>query len=131
MQFNARRRARPPAADPNAQAVFECCLNKIAAATVESWIPLAAGVHSEAMARRMAEARTVLDAWRLEYNHRRPHSGIGWQTPAAFAATMDAATATLDEQTAGAFPAARPAGLSVGAPPLPPGRPANHHPILS
>ena len=26
------------------------------------------------------EARYVLDHWRNPYNHRRPHSGIGWQT---------------------------------------------------
>jgi transposase InsO family protein len=25
----------------------------------------------------------VLDEWRAEYNYRRPHSGLGWQTPAA------------------------------------------------
>jgi len=28
----------------------------------------------------------VLDEWREEYNLRRPHSGLGWRTPAAFAA---------------------------------------------
>ena len=60
----------------------------------------------------LAEARYVLDEWRLEYNHRRPHSGIRWQTPAAFAASL--------------------AGPPVGAPPLPPAQPANHHhPTLS
>jgi len=32
------------------------------------------------------EARYVLDEWRQEYNERRPHSGIGWQTPARYAA---------------------------------------------
>jgi hypothetical protein len=26
------------------------------------------------------EARYVLDEWRAEYNHRSPHSGLGWQT---------------------------------------------------
>jgi putative transposase len=33
----------------------------------------------------VSEARFVLDEWRLEYNHRRPHSGLNWQTPAASA----------------------------------------------
>jgi transposase InsO family protein len=60
----------------------------------------------------VAEARYVLDEWRLEYNHRRPHSGIHWQTPAAFAATL--------------------ADPPVGATPLPPAQPAQHlNPILS
>ncbi len=73
----------------------------------------------------LAEARYVLDAWRLEYNHRRPHSGIGWQPPAAFAATFE-------DKPAEAFSAATPSGPAVGAPPLPPAQPADHHhPILS
>ena len=45
------------------------------------------------------EARYVLDEWRAEYNHRRPHSGLGWQTPAAYAAKL------VDRQ-AGVFPTA-------------------------
>ena len=38
----------------------------------------------------LAEARYVLDEWRLDYNHRRPHSALDWQTPAAFAANLKA-----------------------------------------
>ena len=34
----------------------------------------------------MAEARWVIDGWRLDYNHRRPHSALDYQTPAACAA---------------------------------------------
>ena len=35
----------------------------------------------------LAEARYVVDRWRLDYNHHRPHSRLNWMTPAAFAAS--------------------------------------------
>jgi putative transposase len=34
----------------------------------------------------LAEARVVIEDWREEYNHRRPHSSLGMLAPAAFAA---------------------------------------------
>jgi putative transposase len=34
------------------------------------------------------EARRKISAWRKEYNERRPHSSLGYQTPAEFAAKM-------------------------------------------
>jgi transposase InsO family protein len=34
----------------------------------------------------LAEARYVVDRWRMDYNHHRPHSMLGWQTPAGYAA---------------------------------------------
>ena len=96
----------------------------------------------------LTEARYVLDEWQLEYNHHRPHSGINWQTPAAFAAccepsrTAGLADATMTGMThrtndvtipaTGVFPAASLADPPVGATPLPPAQPANHSsPILS
>jgi transposase InsO family protein len=73
----------------------------------------------------LAEARYVLDQWRLDYNHRRPHSSLNWLTPAAFATT-------LTDQSAGVFPAASHADPPVGAAPLPPAQHANQYqPILS
>jgi len=58
------------------------------------------------------EARYVLDAWRCEYDHRRPHSGLGWRTPAAFVESL--------------------AGPSLGAPPLSSAQPTDQQgPILS
>lgn len=36
----------------------------------------------------LAHARTALEAWRRDYNHERPHSKLGWQTPAAHASTF-------------------------------------------
>jgi putative transposase len=32
------------------------------------------------------EAKVMVEDWRLEYNNHRPHSGLGYMTPAAFAA---------------------------------------------
>jgi putative transposase len=64
------------------------------------------------------EARYVLDEWRVEYNHRRPHSGLGWQTPAAYAEKL------LDRK-AGVFPTASRVESTVGAAPLPPTQHAN------
>ena len=74
----------------------------------------------------LPEARYVPDEWRLEYNPGAPgpHSGIRWQTPAAFAAARE-------DKTAGAFPVAMRAGPAVGAAPLPPAQPANDQRILS
>jgi len=40
----------------------------------------------------LAHVRTVIEAWRIEYNTGRPHSALGNRTPQEFAASRKAAT---------------------------------------
>jgi putative transposase len=40
----------------------------------------------------LAEARETIDAWRYDYNHRRPHSSLGALTPNEFAALKEQET---------------------------------------
>ena len=35
----------------------------------------------------LIEARYVVDRWRMDYDHHRPHSRLDWMTPAAYAAS--------------------------------------------
>ena len=50
----------------------------------------------------LAEAKYIVDRWRMDYNHHRPHSMLNWMSPAAFAATCvpsDSATPHPSEHT--------------------------------
>jgi putative transposase len=57
----------------------------------------------------------MLAAWRDDYNVRRPHSGLGWRTPAEYAATFEPQRAPALRSIAGSAPApvAQPAQMSV------------------
>lgn len=41
---------------------------------------------NETLFRSIAHARFMLEAWRDDYNHHRPHGKLGWLTPADYAA---------------------------------------------
>ena len=41
---------------------------------------------NETLFRSLSHGRAVLDAWRADYNHSRPHSRLGWLSPAIYAA---------------------------------------------
>jgi putative transposase len=41
---------------------------------------------NETLFRSLAHTRAVLDTWRTDYNHTRPHSRLGWMSPAIYAA---------------------------------------------
>ena len=34
----------------------------------------------------LADARAKIEAWRRDYNERRPHTSLGWLTPVEYAA---------------------------------------------
>ena len=38
----------------------------------------------------LAEAQAIIEAWRMDYNHRRPHSSLGHLTPNEFVAQRQA-----------------------------------------
>jgi len=39
--------------------------------------------------RDLSEARQLIEGWRIDYNHERPHSGLGNRTPREFAAQLE------------------------------------------
>ena len=43
---------------------------------------------NETLFASLTQARATLATWRDDYNTERPHSRLGWQTPAAFAQTF-------------------------------------------
>jgi len=76
---------------------------------------------NETLFRSLAHARAALDPWRFDYNATRPHSRLGWLTPAAFAASLtpqrDRSAALLGGSAA--RPIAQPVCLSSNQPPTP------------
>ncbi|NBX29172.1 hypothetical protein EBR04_01760 [bacterium] len=69
----------------------------------------------------LPEARVVLDEWRMDYSHRRPHGGPKWLTAAAFASG-------LDDTASGVVPAVPRGVPPVGATPLPATTPRGRFP---
>jgi transposase InsO family protein len=45
----------------------------------------------------LAEATTIVEIWRHNYNYERPHSSLGYHTPAEFAATWGLLSGTMEQ----------------------------------
>ena len=56
---------------------------------------------NETLFRSLPHARLAMDAWRTDYNNQRPHSKLGWLTPAGYAAQW--AENDLEGRPSGAF----------------------------
>ena len=56
---------------------------------------------NETLFRSLPHARAVLEAWRRDYNHERPHSKLGWMTPDAYASALRGEIARPAEQAEG------------------------------
>lgn len=46
----------------------------------------------------VSDARRIIEAWRTDYNHQRPHSALGYQTPAVMRDHLRAAATALPQQ---------------------------------
>jgi len=55
---------------------------------------------NETLFRSLPHARVMLDDWRTDYNHNRPHSRLGWMSPAIYAAQRRSAALRLTEGSA-------------------------------
>ena len=51
----------------------------------------------------LTEAKVLIEQYRLEYNHERPHSSLDYQTPAEFAASCDTVNVASAADAATAF----------------------------
>lgn len=47
----------------------------------------------------LADAQQIIEAWRIDYNETRPHSGLGDRTPAEFAQALQDATSSSYQST--------------------------------
>ena len=52
---------------------------------------------NETLFQSLPHARTVLEAWRQDYNAERPHSRLGWLTPLAYAACLQTPSSQPDK----------------------------------
>jgi putative transposase len=59
---------------------------------------------NETLFSSLTQAKAALANWRTDYNTSRPHSQIGWRTPAEFAATFPPRRALALRQTKGSAP---------------------------
>jgi putative transposase len=68
---------------------------------------------NETLFRSLPHARLVLDTWRHDCNGERPHSRLGWLTPHAYAASLEAPGPQRDRPLPQSYSAACPAAPAI------------------
>ena len=68
----------------------------------------------------LAEARRIIERWRYHYNEERPHSGLGYLTPAAFAAKRRGAVLRSSPAPSSHYPVAKTTTTMISAQTLTP-----------
>ncbi|WP_323772210.1 IS3 family transposase [Antarctobacter sp.] len=73
---------------------------------------------NETMFRNLAHARVVISAWATDYNTERPHSALGYETPADYARTLTTAIArpAARDESSARRAIAQPAPIGVNNP---------------
>lgn len=64
--------------------------------------PLRDELLNETLFRTLSDARRLIETWRHDYNHHRPHSKLGWLTPSGYAARWQT-NIELEGRSSGAF----------------------------
>lgn len=73
---------------------------------------------NETLFRSLSHARAILEAWRADYNNERPHSRLGWMSPAIYAAARRSAALRSADGSAQRTATTAQAGITEASTPI-------------